>query len=148
MPDPRPPYILDTNVLVHLIRGDALWERLRKTHQLLLADPRPLISVVTVGELRSLAIQFNWGTEKIDQLVYYLGYFRRVSIDDPEIIRAYAVIDAHAQGSGRRFGKNDLWIAATASVLGAKLLTTDIDFDSLDPLFLSREWIDPTTKRS
>jgi tRNA(fMet)-specific endonuclease VapC len=67
----------------------------------------------------------------------------RVSIDDPEIIRAYAVIDAYGQRTGQPFGKNDAWIAATASVTGARVLTTDKDFDRLDPLFLSRDWIDP-----
>jgi len=40
-------------------------------------------------------------------------------------------------------GKNDLWIAATAHVTGATLLTTDKDFDHLDPQFLVRVWINP-----
>jgi tRNA(fMet)-specific endonuclease VapC len=38
-------------------------------------------------------------------------------------------------------GKNDLWIAATASVLSATLLTTDKDFDHLKDVFLSLERI-------
>ena len=42
-------------------------------------------------------------------------------------------------------GKNDLWIAATAMATGATLLTTDKDFDHLDPTFLTRDWIDPTS---
>ncbi len=82
--------------------------------------------------------------ETIDQLEFYLGYFARVSIDDAEIIRAYSVIDAHSQRRGQPLGKNDAWIAATASVTGARLLTTDKDFDRLDPIFLQRDWIDPT----
>ena len=52
------------------------------------------------------------------------------------------MIDAHLQRTGRPLGKNDVWIAATAAVTGARLLTTDKDFDRLDPLFLSRDWID------
>lgn len=137
-------YLLDTNILVHLVRGDAVWTRVRATYQPLLTDPRPLISVITAGELRSLAFQFNWKMDKIDQMEYYLGYFKRLSIDDSEIIRAYAVIDAHTQGIGQALEKNDAWIAATASVTGARLLTTDKDFDQLDPMFLTRDWIDPT----
>jgi tRNA(fMet)-specific endonuclease VapC len=143
VPELTPLYLLDTNVLVHLIRGDAVWARIRATYQPLLTDPRPLISVVTAGELRSLALQFNWRAEKIDQVEFYLGYFQRLSIDDPEIIRAYAVIDAHGQRIGQPLGKNDVWIAATAAVTGARLLTTDKDFARLDPLFLSHDWIDP-----
>jgi predicted nucleic acid-binding protein len=144
VPASPPLYLLDTNVLVHLVRGDAVWARVRATYQPLLTDPRPIISVVTDGELRSLALQFNWQAEKVDQMEFCLGYLKRVSIDDPEILRAYAVIDAHGQRTGQPLGKNDVWIAATVSVTGARLLTTDKDFDRLDPLFLSRDWIDPS----
>lgn len=121
-----------------------MWARVRKLYQPLVIEPSPLISVITEGELRSLAIPFNWQAQKLDQMGYYLGYFKRVSIDQPEILKAYAVIDAHGQRTGHPLGKNDVWIAATASVTGARLLTTDKDFDALDPLFLSREWIDPS----
>jgi tRNA(fMet)-specific endonuclease VapC len=141
--DLAPLYLLDTNVLVHLIRGDAVWRRVRSTYEPLLIDPLPLVSVITVGELRSLALQFNWQAAKIDQMEFYLGYFMRISIDDPEILRAYAVIDAYTQQTGHPLEKNDTWIAATASVTVARLLTTDKDFDRLDPLFLKRDWIDP-----
>jgi tRNA(fMet)-specific endonuclease VapC len=143
VPELSPLYILDTNVLVHLVRGDAVWARVRTTYQPLLIDPRPIISVVAAGELRSLALQFDWKGEKIAQMEFYLGYLQRVSIDDPEIIQAYAVIDAHSHRIGQPLGKNDVWIAATAAVTRARLLTTDKDFDRLDPLFFSRDWIDP-----
>ena len=46
-------------------------------------------------------------------------------------------------GGGVPMGKNDVWIAATAHVTGARLLTTDRDFDHLDPTFLGRDWVDP-----
>ena len=39
-------------------------------------------------------------------------------------------------------GKNDVWIAATASVLDATLLTTDNDFDHLNKEFLTVAKID------
>jgi predicted nucleic acid-binding protein len=40
-------------------------------------------------------------------------------------------------------GKNDIWIAATASVVNAILMTTDTDFDHLNGVFLSVVYIDP-----
>jgi predicted nucleic acid-binding protein len=40
-------------------------------------------------------------------------------------------------------GKNDLWIAATASLIGATLLTADKDFSHLQGVFLDVEVIDP-----
>ena len=62
----------------------------------------------------------------------------------------YAEIDAFSQGklkdrplsiSARNMGKNDLWIAATASILNATLLTTDLDFNHLHNVFLNLEYI-------
>ncbi|MGI9065443.1 MAG: hypothetical protein ACR2HX_03440 [Pyrinomonadaceae bacterium] len=44
--------------------------------------------------------------------------------------------------TARVMGKNDLWIAATTSVLKAKLLTTDNDFDHLDGVFFEVAFID------
>ena len=61
------------------------------------------------------------------------------------IIKRYAEIDAFSQDklknrplnySARNMGKNDLWIAATASVLNIPLMTTDNDFNHLDKVFL------------
>lgn len=137
-------FLLDTNILVHLVRGDAVGERIRATYTPTLVEPRPLISIITEGELRSLAYQFRWGKSKVEKALFYLSYFKRVSIDQPEIYEAYAVIDAYSLSVGQSMGKNDLWIAATAHVLGATILTTDFDFDHLDPQFLHREWIDPS----
>ena len=140
-------YILDTNILVHLVRADAVWQRIRGKHALLLRDPRPVISVVTDGELRSLAYQFHWQSDKRSQMEFVLGYFSRATIDHPRILDAYAVLDAHTQGLGHPMGKNDLWIAATAHATGACLLTTDRDFDQLSPQFLNREWLDPSSDK-
>lgn len=50
-------YLLDTNVLVHYLRGDSTGDFIRQKYNLLLHEPKPLLSVVTDGELRSLARQ-------------------------------------------------------------------------------------------
>ena len=101
--------------------------------------------MVSEGELRSLAAQWKWGRQKLDQMEFVLGYFRTLCIHDPDIIRAYAMIDAYCESVGHPMGKNDVWIAATAAVTGATLLTTDRDFDRLAPKYLARDWIDPDT---
>ena len=75
-----------------------------------------------------------------------LGYFDEIFIDNRAIVDAYASIDAYFSRQGRPMGKNDLWIAATTHALGARLLTTDRDFDPLSPMFLERGWIDPSLK--
>ena len=136
-------FLLDTNILVHAVRGDAFWTRLQLRYNLLATEPIPLISVVTAGELRSLAYQRKWATSKRSQMEFVLGYFQTVTIFDPWIIEAYALIDSHFQIQGHNLGKNDLWIAATANAFDATLLTTDKDFDPISPRFIARDWINP-----
>ena len=137
------PSLLDTNILVHLVRNDTTGQRLKHERRLLLTDVVPAFCLVSEGELRSLAYQFNWGSDRADQMRYYLAYFRRIPLDAPELIEAYAVIDAHSRRNGVEMGKNDIWIAATAHFTGFELLTTDRDFDHLHPNFLTRALIAP-----
>ena len=68
-----------------------------------------------------------------------------IGINTESIIKRYAEIDAYSQGnltdrplatSARNMGKNDLWIAATASVYEARLLTLDKDFAHLNGVYL------------
>lgn len=132
------PDLLDTNIFVHLVRDDAIGQRLKRERQLLLTNIVPAYCVVTEGEIRSLALQFNWGEDKVDQMEYLLDYFSSISIETREIMRAYAVIDARSKITGITMGKNDAWIAAAAHDFGFELLTTDHDFDHLQGIFLSR----------
>jgi tRNA(fMet)-specific endonuclease VapC len=44
--------------------------------------------------------------------------------------------------AAKNMGKNDLWIAATASVLKIPLLTTDKDFDHLNGIYLEVIYVD------
>src|SRR5437763_9702487 len=103
---PPPLYLLDTNILVHFVRGDAVWTRVRDRYQFLAADPKPLLSVVTEGELRSLAFQHGWWKLKLDQMEFALGYFDVVFIDSRPLVDAYAVIDSYFQARGQPFDKN------------------------------------------
>lgn len=75
-----------------------------------------------------------------------------ISHNDRSMMEAYARIDAFSQGklvgftlglSSRNMGKNDLWIAATASITKAKLLTTNADFDHLKDNFHQLDRIKP-----
>jgi tRNA(fMet)-specific endonuclease VapC len=74
----------------------------------------------------------------------YLRASMMSDIHSEDVIDNYAAIDTFSQGhskthtlgmSARNMGKNDLWIAATAAI-GAKLLTSDNDFDHLIGVYL------------
>lgn len=93
-------YLLDTNILVHLIRGDFIGEYIKATDSPYLSDPKPFICVVSDGELRSLALQWSWGERRLDQMDYLLGFFRRVQIERRDVLRAYATLDAYGQANG------------------------------------------------
>ena len=80
-----------------------------------------------------------------------LESFIVADINVEEIIERYAEIDAFSQGklidktakfSAKNMGKNDVWIAATASVLDIILITTDKDFNHLDKEYLNLKLID------
>jgi tRNA(fMet)-specific endonuclease VapC len=112
------------------------------------------ISLVTVAEIRSLSIQFRWGAirrAKMEELLFRLAI---LDINAPEIIDRYVEIDCYSKGkhltrssnfSAIKMGKNDLWIAATASVYECKLLTMDLDFGHLRDEFIDVVYITPST---
>jgi predicted nucleic acid-binding protein len=135
-------YLFDTNILVHLVRNDSTGQELKSKYSPFLSDPKPFICSVTDGELRSLALQWAWGKHKTDQMGYMLGYFRQVPIERPDLMQTYAAMDFFSNSKGIKMGKNDLWIAAAAYTSGAKLVTTDDDFDHLAPNFISVDKIE------
>jgi tRNA(fMet)-specific endonuclease VapC len=136
-------YLMDTNLLFVSLRAGNDWNSRQK--ELNLGESQNFISVVTVGELWSLSLQNNWGAKRIEGLEKLLLQFTVIDINIKSVVRKYAEIDAYSQGklvgkplsnSARNMGKNDLWIAATASALDLTLLTTDADFEHLNGVFL------------
>jgi len=137
-------FLLDTNIILLSIRGGNDWADRRDT--LGLNESANFISVVTLGELWSLSHQNNWGDQRVREMEKILIEFIVIDINSEVIIQRYAEIDAFSQNklkgkplgnTSRNMGKNDLWIAASASALGLILLTTDRDFDHLSPDYLT-----------
>ena len=139
---------MDTGILIHYIWKSALYQQIEADHQLTANDAIPLISVVTKGELLSFSIQRNWGAQKRTDLNQLLNKLPIIDIhsQDAQLLNAYADLDSFSKGklvskplgkSSIKMGKNDLWIAATAVVANAILITTDGDFDHLNQTFLT-----------
>ena len=135
--------LLDTNLLVHNIRQDELWQTVEARYGLVDAPTAPSISIVTDGEIRGLALQFGWGIAKQQRMEELLDYYVVVPLPFLNIVEVYTEIDDYSRRHGITMGKNDLWIAATAAITGARLLTTDKDFDPLHGVFLERDWLNP-----
>ena len=144
-------YLIDTNILVIYVRDTDLTRRLEENLRLLTGRNNLVISVVSIGEIKSIAKQNKWGEKRVRRLIEILSQFLIADINVEDIIESYSEIDTYSQGklegkatsfTSRNMGKNDLWIAATASTLNLELLTTDKDFDHLNEEYLQLKRID------
>ncbi len=137
------PYVvLDTNIVLAYVRDH------QPVIQLFEAAYPPqhfdyVINVVTRAEMYVLARCNNWGPDKLASMDALLNSYLQVRVDSEPLLNAYAQIDEFGRKSpnplrkttARLMGKNDLWIAATASIYEAALATTDKDFDHLESHF-------------
>ena len=146
-------YIIDTNILVLYVRANTLSRKIESDLQLLTGQHNIVLSIISIGEIKSIAIQNNWGINRLNILEKLISKFLIADINAEEVFERYAEIDAYSQGklgqkksafSARNMGKNDLWIAAIGSVLNLPLITTDNDFDHLNSIYLQIEKIDLT----
>ena len=141
----------DTNIILIYLREQLTKQVIETAFNPFNAANRLVVSVVTIGELKAFSLKNKWGNAKIQKMELFLEKFAVANINKADILNRYAEIDAFSQGrldgrklnfTARNMGKNDLWIAATASVLDATLLTTDNDFNHLHNEFLQVAKID------
>lgn len=135
-------YLLDTNILIHLIRNSHK-ELVREIKEFI-SDKEISISIVTLAEVKSFASQNTWGNHKISIIDKIIENLYILPITE-SLVPIYVEIDTFSQGkhqsivlgsSSKNMGKNDLWISATAKYNNLSLITTDNDFNHLDPHFI------------
>lgn len=130
------PLLLDTNIVLELVRNKNLGTRISSQFSLADTIHRPLISIVTVGEIWVLADQFGFGEVKRDFLQKVLSTLVILDINQDSVVQAYVEVNRasrNAPGGARTLSNNDLWIAATAIAAEAAIVTTDQDFLFLHP---------------
>ncbi len=145
-------YLLDTTILLALIRGRDLGRYLN--HTFALSDVTnttnvPLISVVSHGEIWAMAERNRWGDKKRQTLSKMLGELVTLDLNDRSIVEAYVEVEKknHSHPKGARvLSDNDKWIAATARAASAVLLTTDQDFIHLNPDVCAVHYVDPGSR--
>jgi tRNA(fMet)-specific endonuclease VapC len=142
--------LLDTNILIYLARD--------KKHRLLEEFINPAqkeinISIASVAEVRSIALRQKWGNHKMQTFDAIVSNSLVFDVSD-WLVNTYVEIDTYSQcqnpnfseypfDTPRNMGKNDLWIASTASLLGLELVTTDGDFAHLHDVFLDVRQLNP-----
>jgi len=121
--------LLDTNVLVEVFRNRQKGRWL-KDHYLGALRRRPLLSIISVGEVLSIAVRNKYGPEKILDLNRRLSELVIVNVNRP-VAESYSRVQTSCQEMHRPIGENDTWIAATALATEATLLTSDKDFEAV-----------------
>ncbi|MCG8329323.1 MAG: hypothetical protein MI974_16630, partial [Chitinophagales bacterium] len=58
-------YVLDTNIVLLYLKNDNSKQYIENTYGLFQKDNNPIISIVTIAEIRSLAAKNNWGEKRI-----------------------------------------------------------------------------------
>ncbi|TGO02849.1 hypothetical protein PN36_18095 [Candidatus Thiomargarita nelsonii] len=140
--------LLDTNIILQLIRKNIVSEQLESDYKLISRPNGNLISYVTVGEIYALSLKFDWGKQKIATMNELLDAMVIIEISEPDVVDNYARINYFSEKimkPARPMGQNDIWIAATAASLGALLMTTDDDFKHLHPKYIKIIAIDANT---
>lgn len=146
--------LFDTNIIISIARSTnpvKAVELLNPNAELI------YISIASIAEVQSIAFQNNWGSVKLTSLEYIFSNVTVIELTDI-LVDAYVNIDAFSQRNhpnfqefphktSRNMGKNDLWIAATASLLNLTLVTTDSDFDHLNNYFLQLYKLEPKDLR-
>ena len=95
-----------------------------------------IVSFMTLAEMRQGALGANWGPRKCAVLEAYLADFS-VLHSDSLLCSTWAAVRNESTQKGRPIGSADAWIAATALVLSAPLVTNNPkDYRHLDSLQL------------
>lgn len=115
--------LLDTSAYSALIRGHA------GVQQALGEADEVALSVVVLGELRAGFLGGARAASNEEVLRRFLEEPRVQVLDvDEETASRYAVIRDDLRRRGTPVSVNDIWIAASASQHGLRVLTTDRDF--------------------
>jgi len=127
--------VVDTDVLSFLFRNDSRAE-LYRTH---LTGQLLVISFMTVAELELWTLQNGWGPARRARLETYLQSYVMYPVHRA-LCRRWAAVVARARRAGRPIQSADAWIAATALVQGAALVTRNArDYQTVEQLTIITE---------
>jgi len=130
-------YLLDTNILSHLIRHPQGQVR---RHLERVGEDSLCTSVIVACELRYGALRS--GSKRISERVQTLLQIIPVLALEPEVDEHYADIRTHLEHQGTPIGHNDLLIAAQARHLELVMVTHNVREFQRVPRLPVENWID------
>jgi predicted nucleic acid-binding protein len=112
------PIVVDTDVISFIFKKDT------RAHLYvpLLQGRKQLISFMTEAELEEWILLARWGAGRIQQFREFMTKFTSVP-SSRDLILKWAEVMADAKRRGRRMDAPDAWIAATALLHDAPLIT-------------------------
>ncbi|MCM8595739.1 type II toxin-antitoxin system VapC family toxin [Accumulibacter sp.] len=126
-----PAYLLDTGIVLLATRDSHASKVIDAQFALSASSFRPALCEVSVGELLAFANANHWRDKRKAALMGKLRTTLIIPISHPGVHQCWADMQSALQAAGVTVGQNDLWIAATASVTGLTVLSTDRDFGHL-----------------
>jgi tRNA(fMet)-specific endonuclease VapC len=126
-----PAYLLDTGIVLLATRASNASKVIDAQFGLSASSFRPAICEVSVGELLAFANANHWGDKRKALLMERLKASLILPSSHPGVHQRWADMQSTLPGAGITVGQNDIWIAATASVTGLTVLSTDKDFKRL-----------------
>ena len=112
------PAVIDTDVVSFLFKNDSraqLYLPLMRNRDL-------LVSFMTEAELEQWVLLAKWGVDRVRRFRVFMTGFASVP-SSRDLILQWAGVMVAARANGRRIEAADAWIAATALLYGAALLT-------------------------
>jgi predicted nucleic acid-binding protein len=143
--------LLDTNIIIKALRSPEFESLLNEDYPA--SEYHLMVSFANLGEVKSLALRRLWGEKKQEAVNDFFARIQIIREVSDEMIEAYAELEAYSLNqhptlkkpegeSAYKIGKNDLWIAATAQVEKARLLTADRGFVQFNAHFFPVDFIE------
>lgn len=82
--------LLDTNILITYLRNNLSRSFIESNYDPFSINNTPIISVGTVGEIKSIAKRNNWGKRRLSLLSEILDDLVRADINAENVIEKYA----------------------------------------------------------
>ena len=112
--------VVDTDAVSLIFKGDNRADK----HLSALTVPDLLVSFMTEAELERWILQAKWGSARIIRFRTYMKRFVSVP-SSRDLIVKWAEVMVAARSIGRRIEAADAWIAATALLYEAPLVTNN-----------------------
>lgn len=132
-------YMLDTNVLMHIVNFNPGYRRIIKRIQRT-EKADMVLSAITYFELTAKIIAAKIGRDKAETLAGLVGQFKVQPYNAKAALESSRLF-VHLEKSGRKIGERDTMIAGHAKALGLVCVTNNTDEFDRVPGLKVEDWL-------